>query len=146
MRVGFTGTQTGCTDAQREALRRVLSIYRVEEMHHGDCIGADADAHALAREAGVCVVLHPPTIDAKRAFCAMLAGETVHDARPYLDRNHRIVDATEWLVACPKEETGWALRSGTWATVRYARKRGRVVVIVRPSGQLNRWEQGRVTQ
>ena len=32
------------------------------------------------------------------------------------------------------EQEGERLRSGTWATVRYARKKGRRVIVVRPDG------------
>ena len=41
-------------------------------------------------------------------------------------------DETDMLVACPKgpEE----VRSGTWSTVRFARKRGKRIVIIMPDG------------
>jgi hypothetical protein len=47
-------------------------------------------------------------------------------------RNHRIVDMTRVLVACPDGEE--RQHSGTWATVRYARKRGKWIIIVYPDG------------
>ena len=52
----------------------------------------------------------------------------------YLERNRDIVDACDILIACPrtlKEE----LRSGTWATVRYARKVGKPVAILWNNGK-----------
>jgi predicted Rossmann fold nucleotide-binding protein DprA/Smf involved in DNA uptake len=42
------------------------------------------------------------------------------------------------LVACPREEHGEETRSGTWSTVRYARRVGRPVIVVRPSGRIER--------
>lgn len=136
--VGFTGTQIGCTAAQVAALARTFVELNLGVLHHGDCVGADEMAHRIARAMGARVELHPPRITAKRAHCEMLRGETVHPADEYLVRNRAIVAASTALVACPKEETGEELRSGTWATVRHARKLNRPVVIVRPSGHVER--------
>jgi hypothetical protein len=58
-------------------------------------------------------------------------------AKPYLVRNHEIVDDSQVLIAAPKEFTE-QLRSGTWATIRYARKIGRTVRIVFPDGSIGR--------
>lgn len=133
-RIGFTGTQVGCTDSQIAALTRTLVSLAPDVLHHGSCIGADAQAHYLARVMGVAVEKHPPRITSKMARCPMLPGEVTHAPEDYLVRNRAIVAATIILVACPKEETGEEIRSGTWATVRYARKLKREVHIVRPSG------------
>lgn len=135
-RVGFTGTQVGLTDSQIAALARTLVNLGCAVLHHGSCVGADAQAHYIARVMGAAVELHPPLNTSKMARCSMLAGEWTHASAPYLARNRAIAEATEVLVACPREETGEELRSGTWATVRYARKLGRPVYIVRPSGRV----------
>jgi hypothetical protein len=130
MRVGFTGTQKGMTNAQHTTIWHLLGSTTYAEAHHGDCIGADATFHAIASEIGIPVVIHPPNTDAKRAFCK--SSQTM-PPKPYLVRNHEIVDSSDVLIATPKgfvEE----LRSGTWATIRYARKQGKRVFIVFPSG------------
>lgn len=132
--IGFTGTQQGVSECQRDVLSRWFAQRPGCTLHHGDCIGADATAHQEAIKAGWCVEIHPPDIDRKRAFCEGAA--VVHPLAPYLIRNVRIVDACEVLIATPKEETGEELRSGTWATVRAARKTGRRIVIIRPSGRV----------
>lgn len=137
-RVGFTGTQVGCTDAQTAALARTLDGLGATVVAHGDCVGADETAHRIARAMGAAVELHPPRIATKRAFCEMLRGEVVRPAGEYLARNRAIVAATEVLIACPQEETGEELRSGTWATVRAARRFHRPVAIIRPSGRVER--------
>lgn len=133
---GFTGTQRGCNPVQLAATYDVLEHFDPRVLHHGDCIGADAQAHMLARLLGIAVALHPPDDARKRAFCTMLASETTHTPRYFLDRNADIVNAGPVLVACPAEETGQVIRSGTWSTVRAARRRGKLIVIVRPSGRL----------
>lgn len=138
-RVGFTGTQVGCTDAQTAALARTLVSLGCTELAHGDCVGADETAHRVARAMGAAVEMHPPADPRKRAFCEMLRGEVVRPAGPYLVRNRAIVAATGVLVACPREEVGEEMRSGTWATVRAARKLNRPVAVVRPSGRVE-WE------
>ena len=68
---------------------------------------------------------------------ALDMSDEVRDPLPYLERNRAIVDACDILIACPKgmqEEQ----RSGTWATVRYARRRDRPIVIVWPDGTVTR--------
>ena len=153
-RVGFTGTQVGCTDAQIAALTRTLVELRDDPplflrvdplgadefvLHHGSCVGADAEAHYVARVMGAAVEKHPPAITSKMARCGMLPGEVTHPAAGYLARNIAIVKATVVLVACPREEVGEERRSGTWHTIRRARALRRPVAIVRPSGRVE-WE------
>jgi hypothetical protein len=48
------------------------------------------------------------------------------------------VDATGWLLAAPRTKTE-EQRSGTWATIRYARKLGRQVCLLWPDG-LHTWK------
>lgn len=132
MILGFTGTQQGMTERQRRTLKYFFSELQLTELHHGDCIGADAQAHADGATLGAHIVIHPPLEDAKRAFCGR-GMPTVLPAKPYLKRNHDIIDATEGLIAAPSRNTE-LLRSGTWATVRYARKLGRRIWIIKPDG------------
>lgn len=134
MIVGFTGTQQGMTEAQRVQFTDFMTkVATTGEFHHGDCIGADAQAHEIVRELGWTVYLHPPTDPKKRAN---KVGDWWARPKPYLDRNHNIVDMCEMLVACPKgpEE----IRSGTWSTVRYARKTSRLCMILWPNGDVSK--------
>ncbi len=131
--VGFTGTQKGMTPQQALAFRRLLFLFEWNEFHHGDCIGADAQAHDVAVERGMVTIAHPPEIDTKRAW--MLTDAT-RVARPYLDRNKDIVNETSYMIATPGEMEE-QLRSGTWSTVRYARtcRRG-CLWLVMPDGSV----------
>ena len=99
------------------------------EFHHGDCVGADAEAHAIADENNAYIVVHPPSNPKSRAFVEGYGVRLL--PRPYLERNHAIVDSTDLLIATPKQ-TFEVRRSGTWATVRYARDIGRAITILYP--------------
>jgi len=139
-RFGFTGTQNGMTEAQKAALRNYLNGGE-GEFHHGDCIGADAQAHEIAQEFGYCPVLHPPTNYSKRAWCEV-PSHLMRPERSYLDRNRCIVDATIALIATPAEFEEQP-RGGTWYTVRYARKQGKPVVLILPDGSIQQSSNGR---
>jgi len=132
MKIGFTGTQNGMTVEQRDAFVDVVGVLGPCEFHHGDCVGADADAAIVVLKEfhGCKVVCHPPNVASKRA---RVGGHVVLVEKPYLDRNRDIVDACDVLVACPKGDAE-EVRSGTWYTIRYARRSGRLLRIVFPSG------------
>lgn len=132
MIVGFTGTQRGMTEAQWAALWPLLLARAPGEFHEGDCIGSDAQAAAMARLAGFKVVGHPPLVESKRAF---FPADEWRPAAPYLERNHNIVDASQEIIATPGEFLE-QLRSGTWATIRYARRVGRPCHVILPDGTL----------
>lgn len=131
--MSFTGTRRGMTDAQKTGVRHLFNTLPISRVVHGDCKGADADCHVIAQELGVPVVLRPCNLQNQRAFCT--EAELVHPPGPPLERNKSIVMDGELLVATPGEYQE-ELRSGTWATVRYARKSERRVVIVWPDGRI----------
>jgi hypothetical protein len=122
MRIGFTGTRQGMTVAQAHALRDILASHGPVTLHHGDCIGADAQAHDIAVELGRAVVIHPPVIGG-RDQRAWKTAPDVREAKPYLKRNKDIVRETELLIATPAEASEQH-RSGTWSTSRCRRTRG----------------------
>lgn len=131
MRIGYTGTQRGMTGDQKHVAVNLLS-QRDGEFHHGDCIGGDSDAHDIVINLPYWIVIHPPINKSKRAF------KKAHEFREpedYLARNRGIVDETERLVATPGEFEE-QLRSGTWSTIRYARKLRRPIWIIFPDGSV----------
>jgi len=141
--LAFTGTRRGLTDAQRSALRVVLAGYPGATLHNGCAEGADEECLELVYSGilGRCsVVLHPAHLLRFIWAQSWQVGFNGHaDLRGVagpLERNRRMVDAASVVIACPHgpEER----RSGTWSTVRYARKRGRDVVIVWPDGRIER--------
>lgn len=132
MIVGFTGTGKGMTPAQLARVKRYLLVVGAHELHYGDCVGADAQAHLLAVAMGLRTVQHPPDDPKARAFT--LADE-VRPEKPYRYRNYDIVDESEWLIATPYHMKE-IQRSGTWMTVRYARRKGRPFTIIWPDGSM----------
>lgn len=140
-RIGFTGTREGMTDQQKIFLEAYFKIVKsLQEadfcFHHGDCLGADEQAHRIFYDKidGRLIYLHPPQNDKLRAKTNSECYH-VYPTKQYLQRNHDIVDATDYLIAAPKEAEE-TLKSGTWATIRYAEKQKKNVIIVRPDGSI----------
>ena len=132
MQIGLTGSQTGMSDSQKLFIQNYIQRIHstIYSMHHGDCVGSDAEFHEICTAANVSVTLHPPSNDEKRAFC--IAGQ-IRAPLPYLERNKKIVNACTLLIACPCGLE--KVRSGTWATVRYARTKKRRLLIIMPIGE-----------
>ena len=136
--VGFTGTQKGMTANQKFTVYTILQSYAALDhgtmvFRHGDCIGADAEADKFAHALGYYVITHPPVNESKRACCPDAWYE--EPAKEYLERNKDIVHAASVMIATPGEREE-VLRSGTWSTVRYAKKNWTTVLIVYPEGDV----------
>jgi len=128
---GFTGTRKGCTPAQLENLKRVLRL--IDVLHHGDCTGADAEAWWVAKTLyGKYTVCHPPIKSKTRAFTA--PNDEMRPQYDYIVRDHHIVDESQFMIGVSNtmEEV---IRSGTWTTIRYARKLKRPILILFPDGK-----------
>lgn len=132
-RIGFTGTRNQLTFEQATALRFWLES-RVGEFHHGDCIGADEAAHDIVHSLrGWRIVVHPGL--GPRELQARVTGwNLLCPAKPNLERNSDIVNETDELLATPTgPET---VRSGTWSTIRKARRAGKPLTIIWPDGAI----------
>lgn len=116
MIVGFTGTREGMSDRQAQALFYVLSGMLPSEVHHGDCVGADAEAFEMAKRLGITTVAHPPLAAIHRAHTE---SDRMWAPAEYLVRDRDIVHAIDLLIGAPLGAPK-GLRSGTWYTVRYA--------------------------
>lgn len=126
----LTATQEGLWFSQLISLKWVLTTNAVTEVNHGDCVGGDAEGHLVAHAAGCLTNCYPSTLKHKRAWTAGHA--YVHEPLPPLVRNRLMVDRGSMLIATPSGPE--RLRSGTWATVRYARKLQLPVDVIRPDG------------
>lgn len=122
MKIGFTGTRQGMSQNQKEQFVLKLFDLDLTEFHHGDCIGADADAHDIVREffPDVKIIIHPPERTGSQAF---KQGDLYHPTKPYIMRDRDIVRDSDYLIGAPLDVE--VIRSGTWTTIRYARKIGR---------------------
>lgn len=136
IRVGFTGTRVGMSKSQQQTLRSLWSSGLNDTevwMHHGDCVGADAEAHDMAVAVGYKTAAHPPTEDRFRAF---KKADVEYAPYAYLVRNKHIVDMVEQMFACPRGPH--ELHSGTWSTIRYARRIGKPITVIGPDGLVSR--------
>lgn len=121
MKIGFTGSREGMSLYQQEQFVLKLFELGITEFHHGDCEGADAQAHDLVREffPEARIVVHPPKSNYLRAF---KQGDHIMAPDDYTSRDQRIVDSTDYLIGAPKITVTEEARSGSWYTIRYARR------------------------
>ena len=142
MHIGFTGTQKGMTDFQKKEVAMILLFHHpvryileslpgtVFQVHHGDCIGADAELEDMAKEYGYTTYAHPASdvAEEKKAYCK---SDHILPAKPALERNKDIVNVTDIMIATPRQNHE-VLRSGTWSTIRYAKKYGTIIHVIYP--------------
>lgn len=132
--VGFTGTRHGMTCQQFLAVGSLVEVLiNLKHIygHHGDCVGADAEFHTIAKGGGADIVLHPPIDETHRAWC-----KGVDEFRPaltHLARNRAIVQEADVMIATPFEPE-WQPRGGTWYTIDRAKRTGKPLAIVLPVG------------
>lgn len=148
-RFGFTGSRKGMTVAQHRTFNSwAHTLVRLEQFHHGDCVGSDEQAHVAILHKRIPyseLHVHPPENPKLRAYCdrkhpAILGTQYVFvwPEAPYLKRNGAIVDASTKLVACPGSFTP-THASGTWWTIRHAQKTSKPVLVIYPSGSYVIW-------
>jgi hypothetical protein len=130
MKIGMTGTRNDITEMAQKTLINFLNNNKINEVHHGDCVGADNTFHNICLAFNIKIIIHPPDDNKMRSFCK---SDTILPTKKYIKRNHDIVDVSDMLIAFPptKEEL---LRSGTWSTIRYAKKKNKKIFIIFPDG------------
>ena len=135
IKIGFTGTKEGMSKEQFIAVSEILKDNFPFEVHHGACIGADKHFHDIATSLMINVILHPGVNRQGKCFTRADC-QGYNDIKPeryFLDRDKDIVNACDVLIATPRGFKE-VLRSGTWATVRYARKKSKEIWIIYPDG------------
>ena len=149
----FTGTRAGTTPAQLLAVFNLISADLPERFLHGGAPGADEEIDGLVaplywehgtgeqRLLGVIMPIQVFPADAERQAYWLQQKEysairDVYQPQDPLKRDRIMARLCDRLIACPKEQTSEVLRSGTWATVRYAREAGKPVTLVRPDGKI----------
>lgn len=120
------------TRRQKLGLIALMGVLEPSRGHHGCCVGSDHQFHGLCKYLGLPIVGHPPISKTLISTCVEeFYGDDLLPAKPYIERNHDIVDVCDVLIAAPQEEQE-ILRSGTWATIRYARKTGKECRVLAP--------------
>jgi hypothetical protein len=154
MILGFTGTLRGMTAEQKTVAELRIAGLRPSVFIHGGASGADTDAHHIVvhrlppNSLPHTIEIYPEDSPLRRRhrywqrpehrIAAKASGRDfiVHEAGKPLARNLIIVQRCDHLLATPdsREEK---LRSGTWATIRYARKAGKPHTIIWPDGEIS---------
>lgn len=137
-RLGVTGSREGPTELQRRAFEAIIEeVDGRIQLRHGSCYGVDAFCHYhvlnTVPRARRRIIRHPCNIAEWTSVC--FNADQSMEPKPPLERNRDIVFWSDDIIAMPKtmEEEQ---RSGTWATVRYARKMGKKVTVIWPDGSL----------
>lgn len=128
--IGFTGTQHGMTTNQRESVEALMTAFAraieiggqdVETIpvHHGLCVGADEQLNEIAFRLRFRTVGHEAS-DVPGRKVARVEVDDRADPRPAMERN-TLIASMPIVVAAPFTYME-VRRSGTWATVRRARK------------------------
>jgi hypothetical protein len=121
MRIGFSGSRSGLSEAQRGVLTGLLRQYGPGDWFiHGGEKHADMEAHFLARNQLMRVRVWPSDLPGTQGDFP--DAREIMPAMPPLKRNsYIVVDNLDHLYACPKDEVE-VLRSGTWSVVRRCRR------------------------
>jgi hypothetical protein len=132
--IGFTGNRYGLTQEQKTQIIQVFELYDDIIVSHGDCVGSDTDFHNLSIEykqsnptKKFLIHIYPPTDNKLRSYCV---GDLIFDPKPYLQRNKNIVTNSDILIGCPIDKTKEQIRSGTWSTIRFARKLNKQIYLL----------------
>lgn len=136
MVLGTTGTRKGLTDLQLQELQIYIGYGESmpKQLHHGAAIGADEQVAKLFRYYGGCwIVAHPCTWENQVSKESLKCSDFVFTPSLALDRNRSIVMNADSMIAFP---AGMAeeQRSGTWHTIRNARRKGKPLLIIWPDG------------
>jgi hypothetical protein len=130
---GFTGSREELTIAQQAVVSDVLATLNPEEdiVVVGGCVGLDAFVGRAAKRMGLGVVVIIPGIKVLvdpdwRQYADSYV--LMPDGSSYRARNARLVGMSDVVHGFPRygERDGRATRSGTWQTIRMARKGGKI--------------------
>jgi hypothetical protein len=134
IKIGFTGNRIGLNLEQIEQIKLILDNYSDIIILHGDCVGSDTDFHKLCTtykkthlDKKIMIHIYPPDNSSLRAFNQ---GDLLMDEKPYLERNLNIIKNSSILIACPIDKHHEIIRSGTWSTIRQAKKQNVLTYIL----------------
>lgn len=130
MILGVTGSRFGWKPQQSNWVPSIFDLWTITEMHHGDCVGVDAEMHHQCKIRNIPIVIHPPQKEELRAFCEGYKLMLV--AKSHFARNRDIVDFSELILAIPSHMNRKS--GGTWYTANYAINKEKRLIILLPTG------------
>jgi len=134
MHLGITGTRKGLTKAQFKVIKEFITEDNcVTHFHQGDAMGVDTQVTLMFRDLRpeVWIIRHPAIKIMHQAFGPY---DETRERKDYLVRDQDNVNESQYLWAAPNGAE--IVRSGTWATIRMARKKGIPITIIMPDGEV----------
>lgn len=140
MTVSFSGTRSGMTAAQKEAVLRLLQELLPDTARAGMCLGSDDDfvnlCHGLVPRPQI---IGHPGVSAKGGPNDLRSYNPHYDAilaeRTHFARNRDLTDLGDVLIATPYQSERQS-SGGTWYTVSQMEKRAKRTYVVKPDGSL----------
>lgn len=133
LHIGFFGTREGLSEHQKSTFHYFfLRIRRDVHFHHGDGLGADYSAHAIALRRGSTVIIHPPLDTRQRAFAS--GAFSVLPAKGTTERTLDIIRASDYVFAAPAGERKDMPQSETWTAISLAIREKTPVTVIYPNG------------
>ena len=134
MFIAFTGSRNRLSDAQQFLIDLVITGLPAHVVYvTGACVGVDAYVARLAHIVGRRVHTVVPMVYTAQFLDThwMDHCDTSEEASTYRSRNTRMVELSDRLIAFPAypENDSRSRRSGTWQTIRMARKAGKAVQV-----------------
>lgn len=132
MQIGITGTREGLNKSQYDNFYDLIDGFKyIKCWRYGDCLGVDIQTTLIVKDKYPCITIiqHPPILEKYRAFGP---ADVKFPPKPYGERDKDIVDNVDMLIAIPKQDNE-ILRSGTWQTVRYAKKKEMPIIFILPT-------------
>ena len=143
--IAFTGTRQGMTNDQKSSVFALLTDLMPDFTLHGCCRGADVDfndlvlRHRTDLNPNVRIHGHPSesTYNSDDQCSDLCEGMdyTAPMGKP-LSRNALMVKNAELVIGCPPNYEN-VLRSGTWSTIRKAKRKDKVIIVF-PDGTLEK--------
>lgn len=133
------------TAEQKAALEHLLTQLQPAEIHHGDCVGADAECAEIAASLTPRpkIVAHPgknANADDHGLLASSRHNDEVLAAKTHFARNRELVDLLvnpdDLLLAAPFDRQPVEF-GGTAYTITYCQKRAKKVAIVWPDGHIS---------
>lgn len=136
---GVTGTRRGMTtDQYNFAFNFMNSQPGSNNVGHGCCIGVDEQFATISHLVGnFKIVAYPPIVDTFFSHTAFDISHIKMARADYMERNLAIVMDSKVLLAFPEQKQE-IVRSGTWSTIRMARRLKHKMIIVFPNGSISK--------